>query len=175
MIVEYESKRPKIGKEVFIAPTAVVIGDVSIDDGSSIWFGAVLRGDEGAIVIGKNSNVQDNAVIHTTLERSTQIGDDVTVGHGALLEGCTIESGAVIGMGAVLLEHVTIGKQAMVAAGSVVMGGTTVPPRMLAAGIPAVVKKEITGESLRSLEIGVPIYRKLARRYLAQKLSDPSS
>jgi carbonic anhydrase/acetyltransferase-like protein (isoleucine patch superfamily) len=175
MIIEYESKQPKIGAEVFIAPTAVVIGDVSIGDGSSIWFGAVLRGDEGTIIIGKNTNVQDNAVIHTTVERSTQIGDNVTVGHGSLLEGCTIESGAVIGMGAVLLEDVIIGKQAMVAAGSVVVSGTIVPSRMLAAGIPAVVKKKITGASLRSLEIGVPIYRKLSRRYREQKLSDPFS
>src|SRR6188508_2578412 len=103
MIIEYQGKRPKIGKRVFIAPTAVIIGDVEIGDGASIWFGAVLRGDEGQILIGAESNVQDNAVLHTTPNFPTVLATRVTVGHGALLEGCTVDEGAVIGMGAVVL------------------------------------------------------------------------
>src|SRR5262245_63116393 len=91
MIIEYEGKRPRIGQDVFIAPTAVVIGDVEIGDGASVWYGVVLRGDEGRIVIGRGSNVQDNAVIHTTTEIPTILKEDVTIGHGALLEGCTVE------------------------------------------------------------------------------------
>ena len=174
MIIEYEGRQPKIGRDVFIAPTAVIIGDVTIGDGSSIWFGAVLRGDEGVIVIGQNSNVQDNAVIHATHERATKVGDNVTVGHGAIMEGCEIETGAVIGMGAVLLEDVTIGREAMVAAGSVVISGTIVPSRMLAAGTPAVVKKEIAGGSLQAMKIGVPVYAKLARSYRSQNIGEPT-
>src|SRR5262249_59580329 len=114
MIVEYDGKRPQIGEGVFIAPTAVIIGDVEIGDGASIWYGAVLRGDEGRILIGAGSNVQDNAVIHTTAEHPTILKRDVTIGHGALLEGCTIESGAVIGMGAIVLHQAVVGEQAMI-------------------------------------------------------------
>jgi carbonic anhydrase/acetyltransferase-like protein (isoleucine patch superfamily) len=174
MLVEYEGKQPRLGQQVFIAPTAVIIGDVVIGDGASIWYGAVLRGDEGRILIGARSNVQDNAVLHTTPEHPTTLGDEVTVGHGALLEGCTIEAGAVIGMGAVVLEQALVGAQALIAAGSVVTRGAVIPPRSLAAGAPAVVKKEITGEALRAIEISAPMYRELARRYLEQRLDDPA-
>lgn len=174
MILEYEGKRPRIGHEVFVAPTAVIIGDVVIGDGSSIWFGAVLRGDDGQIIIGCGSNVQDNAVLHTTPEAPTILGDDVTIGHGALLEGCTIESGAVIGMGAVVLENAIVGAQAMIAAGSVVTPGAVIPSRWLAAGSPAVAKKELGGAALRSLEISSPGYRRLASSYLEQRLDHPN-
>ncbi len=172
MIFEYEGKRPRIGQGVFIAPTAVIIGDVVIGDGSSIWFGAVLRGDDGQIIIGCGSNVQDNAVLHTTPEHPTTIGDDVTIGHGALLEGCIIESGAVIGMGAVVLEQTIVGAKAMLAAGSVVTPGTRISPMTLAAGVPAVEKKPLTSNHLHSLEIGSSTYRVLARKYIEQKLND---
>src|SRR5437588_336784 len=104
MEFEYEGKRPQIGQEVFIAPTAVIIGNVVIGDGTSVWYGAVLRGDDGQIVIGRGCSIQDNAVLHTTPTHPTTLADDVTIGHGALLEGCTIESDAVIGMNAVVLE-----------------------------------------------------------------------
>jgi carbonic anhydrase/acetyltransferase-like protein (isoleucine patch superfamily) len=114
MIVEYEGKRPRIGQDVFIAPTAVIIGDVEIGDGASVWYGVVLRGDEGRIVIGRGSNVQDNTVIHTTPKIPTILKEDVTIGHGALLEGCTVEDGAVVGMGAVVLHAAVIGRQASV-------------------------------------------------------------
>src|SRR5262245_45793200 len=127
MIIEYEGKHPRIGRDVFIAPTAVIIGDVEIGDGASVWYGVVLRGDEGRIVIGRGSNVQDNAVIHTTPEIPTIVKEDVTIGHGALLEGCTVEDGAVVGMGAVVLHAAVIGRQAMVAAGGVAAPAATVP------------------------------------------------
>jgi carbonic anhydrase/acetyltransferase-like protein (isoleucine patch superfamily) len=174
MIFEFEGKRPQIGEAVFIAPTAVIIGDVTIGDGSSVWYGAVLRGDEGQIIIGPGSNIQDNAVLHTTPEYPTKLGNDVTVGHGALLEGCVIESGAVIGMGAVVLEKVIVGKESMIAAGSVLTPGTIIPPRKLAAGVPAEVKKDLAGAALHSLAISSPGYHKLARSYLSQRLHDPS-
>jgi len=170
MMVEYDGKRPRIGQDVFIAPTAVVIGDVEIGDGASIWYGVVLRGDEGHIHIGRGSNVQDNAVIHTTPQLPTVVKENVTIGHGALLEGCTIENGAVVGMGAIVLHQAVVGEQAMVGAGGVVTPGTLVPPRTLAAGSPAVVKKELSGAALASVERSAKIYHELSQHYLAQRL-----
>jgi carbonic anhydrase/acetyltransferase-like protein (isoleucine patch superfamily) len=170
MIFEYEGNRPQIGKDVFIAPTAVIIGNVEIGDGSSIWYGVVLRGDEGKIIIGPGSNVQDNSVIHTTPDNPTFLEENVTIGHGALLEGCRVERGAVIGMGAIILHQAIIGEQAMVAAGSVVTPGTNIPPHMLAAGSPAVVKKELSGAALKAVEGNARIYRELSEHYLKQRL-----
>ncbi|MBO0860254.1 MAG: gamma carbonic anhydrase family protein [Chloracidobacterium sp.] len=172
MIIEYEGKHPRIGQNVFIAPTAVIIGEVEIGDGASVWYGAVLRGDEGRIVIGRGSNIQDNAVIHTTPEIPTIIKADVTIGHGALLEGCTVEDGAVIGMGAIALHAAVIGPQAMVAAGGVVTPGSIIPPRVLAAGSPAVVKKELSGAALASVERSAKTYHELSASYLRQGLDD---
>jgi carbonic anhydrase/acetyltransferase-like protein (isoleucine patch superfamily) len=171
MIYEYKGNRPLIGQDVFIAPTAVIIGNVEIGDRASIWYGVVLRGDEGKIIIGPGSNVQDNSVIHTTPELPTILKENVTIGHGALLEGCTIENGAVIGMGAIILHQVVVGEQAMIAAGSVVTPGTQIPRRTLAAGTPAVVKKELSGIALSSVENNARIYRELAQSYLRQRLS----
>src|SRR5262249_20073867 len=174
MIIEYEGKHPRIGQDVFIAPTAVIIGDVEIGDGASVWYGVVLRGDEGRIVIGRGSDGQDNAVIHTPPKSPTIIKWHVTSGQGALLEGCTVEDGAVVGMGAVVLHAAVIGRQAMVAAGSVVTQGAIIPPRTLAAGSPAVVKKELSGAALASVEYSAKIYHELSASYLRQRLNDPA-
>lgn len=175
MIFEYAGKRPQIGQNVFIAPNATIIGNVVISDGASIWYGVVLRGDEGRIEIGRGSNVQDNSVIHTTPEIPTIIKENVTVGHGALLEGCTIENGAVVGMGSIVLHQAVVGEYAMTAAGSVVTPGTQIPPRTLAAGSPAVVKKELSGGALRSVEHSAQAYHHLNERYLAEGLDNPGS
>ena len=172
MNYEYGGNRTQIGENVFIAPTAVIIGNVIIGDGASIWYGVVLRGDEGRIEIGKGSNVQDNSVIHTTPEIPTIIKDNVTIGHGALLEGCIIESGAVVGMGSIVLHKAVVGEQAMTAAGSVVTPGTIIPPRTLAAGSPAVVKKELSGGALRSVEHSASAYHHLRDSYLEQGLEN---
>jgi len=171
MIFEYKGTRPLIGQDVFIAPTAVIIGNVEIGDRASIWYGVVLRGDEGKIIIGAGSNIQDNSVIHTTHEIPTILQENVTIGHGALLEGCTVEKGAVIGMGAIILHQVVIGEQAMIAAGSVVTPGTQIPRRTLAAGAPAVVKKELSGIALASVENNSRIYQELSQNYLRQGLA----
>jgi carbonic anhydrase/acetyltransferase-like protein (isoleucine patch superfamily) len=175
MIIEYHGKHPRMGQDVFIAPTAVIIGDVEIGDGASVWYGAVLRGDEGRIVIGRGSNVQDNAVIHTTPKIPTILKENVTIGHGALLEGCTIEDGAVVGMGAIVLHAAVVGAQAMVAAGAVVTPGAIIPPRTLAAGSPAVIKKELSGAALASVEWSAKAYHELSAHYLKQRLDDPAS
>lgn len=167
-ILEFNGKRPQIGKDVFIAPGASIIGDVTIGDGASIWFGAVIRGDFGRIRIGGGSSVQDNTVIHVMPDCETIVGEDVTVAHGAILHGCSIGKGAVIGMRSVVMDFSEIGAEAMIAAGSVVKERTIVPPRHLAAGVPAEVKKEISGRSLAWIATSTRAYRELAGSYLQQ-------
>lgn len=172
-ILSYNGKTPKIGKGVFIAPTASVIGDVEIGDGASIWFGAVLRGDEAGIRIGRNTSVQDNVVIHVYEGHDTVIEDHVTIGHGAILEACHVKSGALIGMNAVVLERVIIGSQALVAAGSVVLEGQEIPDGVLAAGAPAKVKRPLEGRSKEWLEVGASAYIRLTKAYREQGIGRP--
>jgi carbonic anhydrase/acetyltransferase-like protein (isoleucine patch superfamily) len=131
---------PTIDDEAFVHPEAVVIGDVTIGAGSSIWPGAVLRGDNSAIVVGEATSVQDGAVIHTTAGLDTVIADHVVLGHLAHLEGCTAEDGCLIGVGSVILHRAVIGVGATVGAGAVVTAGLVVPAGALAVGVPAVVK-----------------------------------
>jgi len=167
MLIEYKGKRPKISSKAFIAPTAVVIGDVSVGDEASIWWGAVLRSDQGGypILIGARTSIQDNCVIHSG-EATTIIEDDCTVGHGAIMEGCVIKRGAIIGMNSTILENTEIGEESLIAAGSVVVPHTKIPPRVLAAGTPAKVKKEIEGEALKWIQMGADTYVGLCRSYL---------
>jgi carbonic anhydrase/acetyltransferase-like protein (isoleucine patch superfamily) len=166
MIIEYKGKRPNIAATAFIAPTAVLIGDVSVGDEASIWWGAVLRSDENAnpIIVGARTSIQDNCVIHSG-EAATIIEDDCTVGHGAIMEGCVIRRGAIIGMNSTLLDNSEIGEEALIAAGSVVVPHTKIPARTLAAGTPAKVKKEITGEALHWIKMGSTTYVNLCRSY----------
>ena len=168
MIIEYKGKKPNISPTAFIAPTAVIIGDVTIGDEASIWWGAVLRSDQNAnpIVIGARTSVQDNCVIHSG-EAPTIIEDDCTIGHGAIMEGPLIKRGAIIGMNVVLLENVEIGEEALIGAGSVVTPHTVIPPRVLAAGAPAKVKKEITGEALHWIKMGSSTYVNLCKSYMS--------
>jgi carbonic anhydrase/acetyltransferase-like protein (isoleucine patch superfamily) len=162
----FEGKEPRIAEDAFVAPNATVIGDVVLEAESSVWFGAVLRGDFDRIVVGEGSCVQDNAVIHTAAGRPTIVGANVTVGHAAMLEGCVVEDGAVIAMGAIVLQGARVGAGALVAAGSVVREGQEIPPRSLAAGVPAVVKREVDGSSRRWVDTAAAEYRQLRRRYL---------
>ena len=167
MIIEYKGHRPKISPKAFIAPTAVIIGDVTIGDDSSIWFGAVLRSDqnENPIVVGARTSVQDNCVIHGG-EAPTILEDDVTIGHAAVMEGCVIRRAAIIGMNVTVLENTEIGEESLIAAGSVVVPHTKIPPRVLAAGSPAKVKKEISGAALNWIKMGSSTYIGLCRNYL---------
>ncbi len=167
-ILTFDGKTPKIGSGVFIAPTASIIGDVTLADGVSVWFGAVLRGDEAAIRIGENTSVQDNAVIHVYEGHDTLIEDNVTIGHGAILEACHVKSGALIGMNAVVLDRAVVGCRALVAAGSVVLEDQQIPDEMLAAGAPAKLKKRLEGSSQKWLAVGAPAYVRLTKHYRAQ-------
>jgi carbonic anhydrase/acetyltransferase-like protein (isoleucine patch superfamily) len=162
----FEGKEPRVADDAFVAPTATLIGDVVLHAESSVWFGAVLRGDFDRIVVGEGSCLQDNAVVHTAEGLPTIVGANVTVGHAAMLEGCVIEEGALISMGAIVLQRARVGAGALVAAGSVVREGQEIPPGALAAGVPAVVKKEIDGSSRRWVETAAAEYRELRRRYL---------
>ena len=170
MIIEFERKKPEIAEGAFIAPTATIIGNVVVEDGASIWFGAVLRGDFGRIIVGKGSSVQDNVVVHVIPDCETAIGENVTVAHGAVLHGCTIDRGAIVGMGAVVQDFAQVGEEAMIAAGSVVPSNMKIPPRHLVAGVPAEVKKEITGASLMWVATSASMYRELAEKYRNQEI-----
>jgi carbonic anhydrase/acetyltransferase-like protein (isoleucine patch superfamily) len=162
---ELDGQRPRVHPDAYVAPTAVLIGDVEVAAGASIWFGAVLRGDQATISVGAGSNVQDNAVIHCAEELPTVIGEHVTVGHHACLEGCVIESGAVVGMGAIMLQRTRLGVGAMLAAGAVLPEGREVPPGHLAAGIPAEVKKPLSGSSADWVASAARHYVENGRRY----------
>jgi Carbonic anhydrases/acetyltransferases, isoleucine patch superfamily len=163
-IYPFNGKMPRIADGVFIAPTAVIVGDVTIGEGSSIWFGAVLRGDEGPIRIGRNNSIQDNCVIHMT-ESGTIVGDNNTIGHGAILHNCTLGDSNVIGMNAVVLDGATIGSENVIAAGSIVTSGTVLSDRQLVAGAPAQIKKELSGKSLWWVQESSKAYLRLIEKY----------
>jgi carbonic anhydrase/acetyltransferase-like protein (isoleucine patch superfamily) len=170
MFIPFNGKTPRVDPSAFVAPTAVLIGDVVVGPQASIWFGAVLRGDNGPIRIGARTSIQDNAVVHVSEHGGTYIGDDVTVGHAAVMEDCTIEPHALIGSNATLLNGCRIGAGSLIAAGSVVGERAEIPPHMLAAGAPATVKKKIEGEAAHWIDISAAEYVKLSRTYLAQSL-----
>jgi carbonic anhydrase/acetyltransferase-like protein (isoleucine patch superfamily) len=159
-------KEPRVADDVFVAPTATLIGDVVLESEASVWFGAVLRGDFDRIVVGAGSCVQDNAVLHSAEGLPTIVGANVAIGHAAMLEGCVVEDGALISMGAIVLQRARVGAGALVAAGSVVREGQEIPAGVVAAGVPAVVKKQVDGSSRRWLETAAAEYRELRRRYL---------
>ena len=167
MEFELGGRRPKVHPDAYIAPTAVLIGDVEIEAGASIWFGAVLRGDEATIKIGEGANVQDNAVIHCAENLPTVIERNASVGHSAQLEGCTVEQGALVGMGATMLQRSRLGAGSMLAAGAVLQEGAHIPPGQMAAGVPAVVKKPLDGSSKKWVGTAAQHYRDRAARYRA--------
>lgn len=165
-IVALDGVTPTIGDGVYLAPTAVLIGDVRIGDRANIWFGAVLRGDISHIEIGAETSVQDNVVIHCAEDLPTVLGARVTVGHGALLEGCVVEDDSLIGMGAIVLQHAHVATGAMVAAGAVVSERRQIPAGVLAAGVPAQVKKELSGSARHWVEYAARDYQVRRRLYL---------
>src|SRR5690242_10776552 len=164
MEFELGGHRPKVHPDAYIAPTAVLIGEVEVGAGASVWFGAVLRADEAAIKVGSGANVQDNAVIHCAENLPTVIEQDATIGHSALLEGCVVEPGALVGMGATMLQRSRLGAGSMLAAGAVLAEGAQVPPGYLAAGVPARVKKPLAGSSNSWVATSAQHYQKRAVR-----------
>jgi carbonic anhydrase/acetyltransferase-like protein (isoleucine patch superfamily) len=171
-IIPFNGVTPRVHPSAFLAPTAVLIGDVEIGAESSVWFGAVLRGDhpDHGIRVGARTSIQDNCVLHVSARGATTVGDEVTVGHGAVFESCQIKRGALIGMNAVLLHGCVIGEESLVAALSVVPTGMVVPDRTLVAGAPARIRKQLTGESADWVRGSSEHYVELARAYLTEKL-----
>jgi len=169
-IITFAGRTPRVHPTAFIAPTAVLIGDVEIGAEASVWFGAILRGDhpDFGIRVGARSSVQDNCVLHVSARGPTIVGDEVTVGHGAVFESCDIRRRALIGMNAVILHEAIIGEESLVAALSVVPERMHVPARTLVAGSPARVRKELTGEASDWVARSAEHYVELAARYRAQ-------
>ena len=167
MEFELSGKRPRVHPDAYIAPTAVLIGDVEVGAGASVWFGAVLRGDEAAITVGEGANVQDNAVLHCARNLPTVIERNASVGHSAQLEGCIVEQGAVVGMGATMLQRSRLGAGSMLAAGAVLGEGKSVPAGHMAAGVPATVKKPLDGSAGSWVDTTAKHYQDRALLYRA--------
>jgi carbonic anhydrase/acetyltransferase-like protein (isoleucine patch superfamily) len=168
-LLPYDGVMPAFGRDVFIAPGVYVIGKVTIGDESSVWFGSVLRGDVGTIVIGARSNVQDLSMIHTTGGgvSTARIGDDVTIGHGVTLHGCDIGDRCLIGMGSILLDNVRVGDDCVIAAGTLLTPRMVIPPGSLVLGRPGKVMRAATDQEKRLGPDGAAHYVENARKYRA--------
>ena len=162
-------KRPRIHSTVMLAPNTTIIGDVVIGPRTSIWPGAVIRGDYGYIRIGADCSIQDNVVVHCSAEDPTIIGRGVTVAHSAVIHACRVGDECLIGVGAIIFDGATIGKQSILGVGSTVLGGGKIPPRSVAVGSPAKVVRKATTKDLRLMRDSYKAYVKMSRRYLASR------
>lgn len=160
--IEYNGTAPQVSKAAFTAPTAVLAGNVTLAEGSSVWYGAVLRADTGRIRVGKDSNVQDNAVLHTGPDLDVVIGDRVSIGHSAVVHGCTVEDDCLIGMHATVLNGAVVGQGSLIAAGALVTENTVIPPHSLVMGVPGKVRGTVTPEKAAELACNVQEYCGLA-------------
>jgi gamma-carbonic anhydrase len=169
MIRSYKGVTPQIDDSAFVAPSAQIIGDVHIGAHSSVWFNCVLRGDCYYIRIGENTNIQDNTVIHVSQDRfATIIGSYVTVGHSAVIHGCTVKDRCLVGIGAIVLDGVVIGEESFIAAGSLVTPGTVIPPRSMVMGAPAKVRRQVTDEEVLRIEEHWKHYFEYKNQYLEE-------
>ncbi len=165
-VAAYEGRRPRIAPSAFLAEGTVVVGDVEIGESSSLWFGTIVRGDVNHVRIGARTNVQDLSVVHVTSRtHPTVIGDDVTVGHRAVLHGCTIKDRCLVGIGAIVLDGAVVGPDAMIGAGALVPPGMVVPPGTLVLGAPARVKRPLTADEVAHLLASAARYAGYAARY----------
>jgi len=159
-----------IAPTAFIAPSADLVGEVTVGEESSLWYGVVARADMEPIVIGRRSNVQDGTVVHVDVDLPTSIGDSVTIGHRAVIHGCTIEDGALIGIGAIVLSGARVGAGSLVAAGALVREGIVVPPGVLFAGVPGKVLRELAPHEAARVAANSASYVEYARRYRLKQL-----
>jgi carbonic anhydrase/acetyltransferase-like protein (isoleucine patch superfamily) len=158
MRITIDGKTPDVADSAWVAPTATLAGSVSIGDGASIWFGAVLRADNEPITIGARSNVQDNCAFHVDVGRPCSLGEGVSVGHGAIVHGATVGNHVLIGMGAIVMNGSVIGDETLIAAGALVPEGMQVPPRSLVAGVPGKVRRELSDDEVAKLHDNARIY-----------------
>jgi len=169
LLRDFNGKQPRLGQGVFVADDVSIIGDVEIGNDVSVWYGVVLRGDIHFIKIGSRTNIQDNCVLHVTGgAHPTIVAEEVTIGHAAIVHGCTVKKGALIGMGSRVLDGAVVGECALVAAGAVVSEGFVVPPRTLVAGVPAKIKRPLTDAELDRLDMSWKHYVELKDRYLTK-------
>ena len=167
-VVPFQGHSPKVHPSVFIADTARLIGQVTLAKGVSIWFGAVLRGDINRIMIGENTNVQDNCVLHVDHDAACRMGGGIITGHHAVVHACTVDDECLIGIGSVILSKARVGKHCIIGAGAVVKEGARVPPRSLVVGIPGKVVRTVTKTEIRYIRNWAERYRKLAAQYLKE-------
>jgi carbonic anhydrase/acetyltransferase-like protein (isoleucine patch superfamily) len=160
-------KEPQLAPEAFTAPTSVVIGDVTMAAGSSVWYHAVLRADCGPIVLGADTNIQDNCTVHVDPGFPVTVGERVSGGHNAVLHGCTVEDDVLVGMGATVLNGAHIGAGSLIAAQALVPQGMRVPPGSLVAGVPAKVKRELTDEEREGIKLNALMYLELVKEHKA--------
>ncbi|MFD5540231.1 gamma carbonic anhydrase family protein [Streptomyces sp. NPDC127079] len=165
LIVGIGGREPEIGDSVFVAPTASVIGDVTLKAGASVWYGAVIRGDVEQITVGARANVQDNATLHADPGFPVRVGERVSIGHNAVVHGATVEDDCLIGMGATVLNGAVIGAGSLVAAQALVPQGMVVPPGSLVAGVPAKVRRELSAEEREGVTLNGTFYAELAEAH----------
>ena len=166
-LFSFEGRKPVVSPKAWIAPTATLVGDVQVEAEASVWYGAVLRGDFGAIVVRRGANVQDGSVLHGGSDPVTEVGEGATIGHLCVVHGAVIHAEALVGNGATVLDGAIVGRRALVAAGCTVPPGMTIPDGMLAVGVPARIAGQVTGTALRWVETNPQGYRDLARRHAA--------
>ncbi|MED3983121.1 gamma carbonic anhydrase family protein [Peribacillus sp. NPDC094092] len=158
MIIPYNNKKPSIDDTVFVAPGAHLIGDISIGKDSTIWFNAVLRGDEDSITIGEKCSIQDNSTIHLFEGCPVVIEDEVTVGHNVILHGCKIGKRSIIGMGSTILDNVEIGEECIIGANTLISSGKIIPPRSLVIGSPGKVVRRLNNKDLELIQLSIDTY-----------------
>lgn len=168
-IIPYMDLTPKIDPTVFVAEGVRVIGDVTISENSGIWYNTVLRGDTHPIRIGKYTNIQDNSTVHVMHDFPCEIGDYVTVGHGAIVHGCIVGNNCLVGMGAVILSYAQVGDNCIIAAGSVVPERKVIPPNSMVMGVPGKVVRTLTAQEIEAIHRSAMEYHQLAKNYLQQK------
>jgi carbonic anhydrase/acetyltransferase-like protein (isoleucine patch superfamily) len=168
LLLPFDGVFPEVDPSAYLAPTATLIGRVRVEADAVVMFGAVLRGDMDSIHLGRGSNLQDNVVVHTDSGKPTRIGADVSVGHGAVVHGCTVEDEVLIGMSATVLNGAVVGSGSLVAAGSVVLEGTVIPPRSLVAGVPGKVRRPVADDEFPRIPRNAQHYRELAAVYRRQ-------
>jgi carbonic anhydrase/acetyltransferase-like protein (isoleucine patch superfamily) len=158
MLIALGDKTPHVAESAWVAPNATLAGAVEIGDGASIWYGAVLRADNEPITIGARSNVQDNCAFHVDTGKPLTLGEDVSVGHGAIIHGATVEDGVLVGMGAIIMNGAVIGAGSLIAAGALVSEGVVIPPRSLVAGVPGKVRRELSDDEVAGLLVNAGTY-----------------
>lgn len=163
----FEGRAPQVSPEAWIAPTATLVGDVTVEAEASVWYGAVLRADFGPIIVRRGANVQDGSVLHGGEDPVTEVGEGATIGHLCVVHGCVIGAEALVGNGATVLDAAVVGSRSLIAAGATVPPGMVVPGGMIAVGVPARVAGEVKGRAKEWVDTNPEVYRALARRHAA--------